>query len=82
MEINVFKFNFFFTFNRNDQFESENPLNGESVHKPDFLSDLGQNKNEIAASDRLENIDQNLKSIENHIIDDTIKYTGSKQGEF
>lgn len=61
--------------NRSDQFERENPINGL---RPSELQ--RERNNDVSATDSLDNIDQSLKSIENQIIDDTIKYTGSKQG--
>lgn len=60
---------------RSDQFDRENPINGR---RPSNFKH--ERNNEVSAGDSLDNIDENLKSIENHIIDDTIKYTGSKQG--
>lgn len=62
--------------NRNEQFERENPINGRQPSESDH-----ERSNDVSAADNLDNIDENLKSIENHIIDDTIKYTGSKQGK-
>lgn len=74
---NRFSIYFIFQFNRNEQFERENPANGR---RPSELEH--ERNNDVSAAENLDNIDQNLKSIENHIIDDTIKYTGSKQGMY
>lgn len=66
----------FLSTNRNEHFDRENPINGR---RPSELE--RERSNDVSAADNLDNIDENLKSIENHIIDDTIKYTGSKQGK-
>lgn len=60
---------------RTEQFDQENPINGQ---RP--LEAANDRNNDVSQAESLDNIDQNLKSIENHIIDDAIKYTGSKQG--